>query len=244
MRETTSLLSEWIQDAAKCVVFSGAGMSTESGLPDFRSKSGMWQNESAAQLATVDALRGRREAFVSFYRWRIKKMKEHGPHPGHLILAEWESRGKIHRLITQNVDDYHERAGSADVLHLHGTLGTVHCHQCEQKKPNESFLTDDGLLCESCRGPMRPSVVLFGEPLPRKAWQMAEDAAVSADLFLVLGSSLQVSPANQLPLMAKQRGARLVIINLEPTPLDRYADLIVHESVQKTLRSIDHELND
>lgn len=242
MCDNVETLASWIRNARNIVVFTGAGMSTESGLRDFRSQGGLWQDEDMAALATVDALFHKREAFVSFYRWRIEQVLKYEPHTGHRLLAQWEKQGLVQTIITQNVDDYHERAGSNHVLHLHGTIGTVHCHQCGQRKPAGTFLHDTGLLCPHCHGYMRPSVVLFGEALPTDVWQQAQKASLAADLLLVLGSSLQVSPANQLPLAATQSGARLVIVNYEPTALDQEADLTLHAAVGETLAKINGAL--
>lgn len=244
MYDNEDTLASWIRDARNTVVFTGAGMSTESGLRDFRSKGGLWRDEEVASLATVDALYHKKEAFVSFYRWRIEQVLKYEPHMGHRLLAQWEQQGLIKTVITQNVDDYHERAQSRCVLHLHGTIGTVHCQQCGQKKPSKTFLQDTGILCSHCNGDMRPSVVLFGESLPTDVWQRAEKASLEADLLLVLGSSLQVSPANQLPLVAKQSGARFVIVNYEPTPLDSEADLTLHAAVGETLAKINKVLEE
>lgn len=221
-------LKEWLYEAKSAVVFTGAGMSTESGLPDFRSQSGLWQGKDPMQLASTQAMRNHREAFIDFYRKRIEGLLACEPHAGHECLAALEQAGKVRGIITQNVDGFHQRAGSKKVAQLHGTLETVHCTRCEQVYPSARYLQQDGTIC-SCGGFLRPSVVLFGEALPSIALEQAQEWSDQADLFVVLGSSLTVSPANWFPQRAKERGARLVIVNQEPTPLDGWADLVISE---------------
>jgi len=219
---------EWLRKARFAVVFTGAGMSTESGLPDFRSQTGLWRGKDPMQLASTHAMRHNREAFVEFYRMRIEGLLACQPHAGHRILADWERQGLIQGVITQNVDGFHQRAGSSKVAQLHGTLETVRCTDCGRTYPSVRYLEPSGTTCE-CGAFLRPSVVLFGESLPEDAFALAEEWTAQADLFLVLGSSLAVSPANWFPQQAKSHGARLVIVNRDPTPLDGMADLVIRE---------------
>ncbi|KAF0995449.1 NAD-dependent deacylase [Geobacillus sp. TFV-3] len=233
-------IASWLAASRRTVVLTGAGMSTESGLPDFRSpRTGLWARFNPSELATVEALHHRRESFIEFYQYRIRTLQQCQPHDGHRLLADWERRGLVHTIITQNVDGFHQEAGSQRVIELHGSLRTVHCQRCGQSKPSIVYL--HGIWTCECSGVLRPSVVLFGEPLPEKAIDQAWKAARQADLFVVLGSSLQVSPANQLPLVAKRNGARLVIINWEPTDLDDLADAIIH---QRKIGEVLNELNE
>lgn len=221
------MIRDWLRKSNHTVVFTGAGMSTESGLPDFRSANqGLWQQKDPSQVASVQALNNNVEEFIDFYRKRVLGVKEYEPHRGHRILAEWEKQGRIHSIITQNVDGFHQQAGSQKVAELHGTLQKVHCQTCGISYSSEEFL--DGSYRCSCGGILRPSVVLFGEMLPEQPFEMAFDEASRADLFIVLGSSLSVTPANQFPLIAKENGAKLVIANQEATPLDGYADLVIN----------------
>lgn len=221
------MISDWIKSSAHTVVFTGAGMSTESGLPDFRSANqGLWQQKDPSQVASVQALNHNVEEFIEFYRKRVLGVKEYEPHAGHRILADWEKQGRIHSIITQNVDGFHQLAGSKKVAELHGTLQKIHCQTCGTSYSSENFL--DGLYHCSCGGILRPSVVLFGEMLPESPFEMAFDEASRAQLFIVFGSSLSVTPANQFPLIAKEHGAKLVIVNQEATPFDAYADLVIN----------------
>ncbi|AXH99515.1 NAD-dependent deacylase [Sporosarcina sp. PTS2304] len=222
------MLADLLRESKRTIVYTGAGMSTESGLPDFRSsKTGMWEMEDPSKVASVTALNQHVEQFFQFYKHRVLAAKGTGPHQGHKILAKWEREGVIKGIITQNVDGFHTMAGSKNVMELHGTLRKVHCETCGQVYDNERYENDE-FYCE-CGGKLRPSVVLFGEMLPEEPFLQAIVESEKADLFIVLGSSLTVTPANQFPLIAKQSGAKLVIINLEPTELDYLADLVVHE---------------
>lgn len=237
--------ADWLSHSACTVVFTGAGMSTESGLPDFRSAGqGLWKTADPALLASTYALQHNRQGFVEFYRMRMEGLQTCHPHKGHEILARWERAGLVQRLVTQNVDGFHQRAGSSDVIELHGTLTRVHFSSCRTSYPSSRYLEPDGTVC-ACGGFLRPSVVLFGEALPEEALWKAEQAALEADLFIVLGSSLQVSPANYFPRLAKQKGAKLVIVNREPTDCDKWADLIVRDKpIGQYLQELDDQVKE
>ncbi|MDR5000751.1 NAD-dependent deacylase [Brevibacillus parabrevis] len=221
-------LAKWLQQSPRTIVFTGAGMSTESGLSDFRSQTGLWRGLDPQQLASTKAMRENRDEFAAFYRKRIEGLLACQPHAGHELLAKWEQRGLVEGIITQNVDGFHQRAGSQAVAQLHGTLSTVSCIRCQERYSSERYLQEDGTRC-ACGGFVRPDVVLFGEALPPTQVEQAVEWAESASLFLVLGSSLTVSPANWFPQRAKESGARLVIVSQEPTPLDDWADLVVRD---------------
>lgn len=236
-------LADWMRASRATVVFTGAGMSTESGLPDFRSQGGLWrQNRRFEELASTRALEHAYDEFVDFYRWRIQGLTPYEPHEGHRLIAEWQRAGRVQALITQNVDGFHQLAGSPEVFQLHGSLRHIRCQACSHEEDAERFLTEAGPSCPQCGGKMRPTVVLFGEALPGEALDKAEAAARSASLFIVLGSSLLVSPANLLPRIAKAAGARLVIVNREETPLSDRADLCLHASIKDTLVALSQAL--
>nr|WP_235801534.1 NAD-dependent deacylase [Heyndrickxia acidiproducens] len=221
-------LSHSLSAAKYPVVFTGAGMSTESGLPDFRSSSkGLWKKVHPDTVASVSAMNENVQSFIDFYYNRMKNQQQAGPNTGHKILADWEQRGLLSSIITQNVDGLHQEAGNENVIELHGTLRKCHCNRCGTVYPDTLFL--EGNYKCPCGGLIRPSVVLFGESLPVDAFYQASDEAEKSDLFIVLGSSLSVSPANQFPLEAKRNGAKLVIVNMEPTEMDDAADLIVRD---------------
>ncbi|ALC90506.1 NAD-dependent deacetylase [Bacillus sp. FJAT-18017] len=232
-------LKRFLDKATHTVVFTGAGMSTEAGLPDFRGTNGIWHGADPMQLASTRAMKENTNEFIKFYRHRVENLREHKPHQGHRILAKWEREGRIQSIITQNVDGYHHRAGNNQVSELHGTLRTCHCNDCGRRYPIDLFM-EEGKSCEECGGFLRPSVVLFGEMLPEKAVQQAELEARRADLFIVMGSSLSVYPANVFPEIAKMAGAKLVIVNLEETELDNRADLVIHDvKIGELLQTLD-----
>jgi NAD-dependent deacetylase len=233
------LLQHLLGESNYTVVFTGAGMSTESGLPDFRSSKGLWKEKDPSQIATIDSLNQNVHEFIEFYRERVLGVKEYKPHQGHYILAKWENQGIIKSIITQNVDGFHQLAGSRQVAELHGTLQNLHCQLCGKRYSSDEYVNRD-YYCE-CEGILRPSIVLFGEALPEDAFQFALQESEKADLFIVLGSSLTVTPANQFPLIAKENGAKLVIVNRDKTDFDHYADEVInHKNIGEVLK----ELND
>lgn len=220
------MIARWLSESKYTVVFTGAGMSTESGVPDFRSKSGLWHGKDPQSLASIDAMEHNQQAFIDFYRMRIQALHNVEPHRGYQILSSWGQRLQLKSIITQNTDGLHEQAGNPNVIALHGTIQRLHCHSCGAVYSTERYFSDD-LYCD-CGGFIRPSVVLFGESLNSQVLAAAEKEAQRADLFIVLGSSLVVSPANAFPVMAKERGAQLIIVNQDPTPLDSIADRVIN----------------
>ena len=231
--ETSRVLAEWIAASRALVAFSGAGLSTESGLPDFRSRKGLWERYDPGELATEEALWRRYDRFREFYSLRLGSLQDAEPNEGHRVLAAWEREGILRGVVTQNVDGLHQAAGSREVAELHGRLESVRCASCGRGASPGAFR--EGIPCGVCGGRLRPGVVLFGESLPEAAWDRAEALTEEADLFLVLGSSLQVAPANLLPRRAAARGAKLVILNGEPTPLDWLADRVLRGGLGENL---------
>jgi len=229
-------IAEKIADG-NLVVLSGAGMSTASGLPDFRGKDGLWKHKDPRLLASISAMENNRGEFVEFYRHWINMLEGVSPNRGHLILAGWERAGLLRGIITQNVDGLHQAAGSREVHELHGNLKQVRCAKCRAPYGSDLFLERDD--CPACGGPLRPGVVLFGEYLPEGPMDLAEELSGTASSFLVLGSSLEVSPANAYPMIAKRSGADLFIINMTPTQLDYMADEVIHADIVETLEEID-----
>lgn len=220
----------------KAAAFTGAGMSTDSGLPDFRSAKGVWNRLDPMEIATESAMRRDYDRFYEFYRMRLDQMKAARPNAGHRILADWEARGFVSCVITQNVDGLHTAAGSRNVFELHGAVGRTRCMDCARPAADADFIAKTP--CPDCGGRLRPGVVLFSENLPEDTVKNAWDAA-AADVFFVLGSSLQVSPANQLPIVAKNAGAAIAICNHDPTPLDGIADHATNEGIADFLARLD-----
>ncbi|QUW22790.1 NAD-dependent deacylase [Sporosarcina sp. Marseille-Q4063] len=236
------MLVDLLEKSNYIVVYTGAGMSTESGLPDFRSaNTGLWEKEDPALIASTEALNRDVEKFFQFYRERVLGVKDCKPHNGHDILAKWEKDGLIKSIITQNVDGFHSEAGSENVMELHGTLQKVHCETCKKEYGNEMY-ESESFYCE-CGGKLRPSIVLFGEGLPEEPFMRAVQESEKADLFIVLGSSLTVTPANQFPLIAKDNGAKLLIVNMDPTHFDDLADVVINDKkIGEVLAEIDSHL--
>ncbi|WP_096273017.1 SIR2 family NAD-dependent protein deacylase [Paucisalibacillus globulus] len=232
-----------IRSSSYTIVFTGAGMSTESGLPDFRSKNrGLWTKFNPDELANVHALDSNFEEFTEFYQYRLREIDKYQPHEGHFVLGKWEKEGLINGIITQNVDGFHHDAGNQNVMELHGTFRNFYCNQCKREQVREEYLNGKS-QCEYCDGPIRPGIVLFGEMLPEDVFYKAEIETSKADLFIVLGSSLTVTPANMFPMIAHEQGAKLIIVNREATPMDHYADYIVRDkSIKEFLVEVDEGL--
>lgn len=240
MKKELALLCGWMRTSSNVVVFTGAGMSTESGLPDFRSKDGMWKNIDPRELASVRAMNVNTKAFYEFYKMRVEALSNAEPHDGHFILADWEKRNRVKHIITQNVDGFHQRAGSKSVSELHGSLRISKCNDCKKEYPAEKLIEKDFPRCDNCSGKIRPGVVLFGESLPLDALEAADHESSNSELFIVIGSSLEVSPANYFPVKAKNSGARLAIINLDETKLDDFADIVIRGKTKEVLQELDH----
>lgn len=226
------------------VAFTGAGHSTPSGIPDFRSPgSGLWEQSDPMAVASLYAFQHDPHAFFDWIRPLAAQMMEAQPNPGHRALAELEDLGVLKGVITQNIDELHHKAGSRSVLELHGSVRTATCTRCQQKWPSEDILpawvASGGLpRCRTCSGLVKPDVVLFGEMLPLGVLLEAQSLAERCDVMLVAGSSLEVYPAAGLPVRARRCGARLIIVNLEPTALDSEADVLIHGDVAVILPQI------
>ncbi|GIM48014.1 hypothetical protein DNHGIG_35630 [Collibacillus ludicampi] len=229
--------SLWLRQSKFTVVLTGAGMSTESGIPDFRSKDGWWRQIDPQKVATVNALENHYDLFHQFYQFRIRGLEKCQPHRGHYILAEWEENGLIHSIATQNVDGFHQQAGSKQVYELHGSIRKIRCQNCELPADADAFLEGKG--CNTCGGKLRPDVVLFGEMLPQYTWNNALHAIQKADLVVVIGTSLQVYPVNQLPAISK---GKTVLINAESTDQDQMFDLVVRGKAGEILQQVNEIL--
>jgi NAD-dependent deacetylase len=214
-------LVDCLRGARRIVVFTGAGVSAESGIPTFRDKqTGLWERFDAAQLATAEAFRRDPALVWGWYESRRAAVAHAQPNPAHLAIAEMSRRVPQLDVVTQNVDDLHERAGSTSVLHLHGQLARPYCESCRQAHvaaPAESAAPP---RCASCGGRVRPGVVWFGESLPAAEWQSAKDAAQRADVFFCIGTSSSVQPAASLTELAMHAGAVTVQVNPSETDMD------------------------
>lgn len=241
-RNAIDLLTGWWREATYRVVLTGAGMSTESGLPDFRSPQGLWKGHDPRRLASIDALYSNTREFYSFYRMRLTNLWKAEPHRGHRILGDMQKEMLLNAIITQNVDGLHQKAGATRVIELHGNLREAKCLSCGKIYSAQVLEEQEIPVCPACQGLLKPGVILFGEKLPREAMRQAEMETKRARLFTVIGSSLEVSPANYFPVQAKDSGARLVIINLEATVMDDMADLIIRGQAGEVLAELSQGL--
>jgi NAD-dependent deacetylase len=212
----------------RIVAFTGAGISAESNVPTFRGADGLWRNYSPERLATAEAFLSDPRLVWEWYDWLRGLIHAAQPNPGHLALTELQRRAaKTFTLVTQNMDGLHERAGSRDVVKLHGDIWILRCTKCGCEGRNDRVSIDPlPPVCE-CGGILRPGIVWFGEMLPGDEWQRAVEAARTADVFISIGTSASVYPAAGLVQIAHQSGAQVVIVNPDPTPADELAEWIL-----------------
>ncbi len=227
----------------RITVLSGAGISAESGVPTFRDdKNGLWAKFDPYELSSIQGWLRNPERVWGWYLWRHYLVGTVEPNPGHLAVAAWQDHAEV-SVVTQNVDDLHERGGSSPVHHLHGSLFDFRCATCglpytgELPEMPEPALEVEPPTC-TCGGLIRPDIVWFGEPLPEEPWQHAVEATTGADLLVVVGTSAIVYPAASLPEMALARGVVVVEVNPEPTPLSSSATIIVRESASTALPTL------
>ncbi len=226
-------VAEKLKHAEKIIFVTGAGISQESGIPTFRGKAGFWRKYDAMKLATIDAFYENPKLVWEWYQERRQNILAAKPNSGHVAIAELEKQKQVH-VLTQNIDGMHQRAGSKNVLELHGSIVTIKCTSCNFKDKISSAFSELPPLCK-CGSILRPDVVWFGEPLPQDVWQAAMVHASSCDIMVVVGTSLVVSPANLLPIYAKQNGAMIIEVNPEETPMSGTMDLSVRSSAAKAL---------
>lgn len=236
--------AELLRNARHAVVLTGAGLSTPSGIPDFRSEgTGLWSRDEPLEVASLSTFRTHPEKFYGWFRPLAAQIFDAKPNHAHLALAEWERSRRLSSLVTQNIDMLHQKAGSANVIEMHGTLATLTCSQCFQKVESLSYLkpfVDEGRIpaCPRCGAVLKPDVILFGEQLPQKQWYDAQRASRLCDLMIVAGSSLEVMPVAGLPMQAVDRGAHLLIVNNSPTYLDVRADAVLNGDVVDIIPAI------
>jgi NAD-dependent deacetylase len=247
--------AQLIQEAARLlrrarhtVALTGAGISTPSGIPDFRSpESGLWQQADPMVVASLHAFRQNPLAFYEWVKPLVGSLRAARPNPAHLALAQLESLGLLSTIITQNIDMLHTRAGSQHVLEVHGHLREATCLCCCRVLPAAALL--DGWLergelprCPDCGNTLKPNVILFGEQLPAQIFLEASQAARRCDLMIVAGSSLEVFPVAELPCLAADGGARLIIVNREPTCMDARAAVVIRDDVALALPAVVEEV--
>lgn len=243
---TVAALAEALRASRRAVVLTGAGVSTESGIPDFRSDAGVWTRADPMEVGSIDGFRENPQRFYDFWSGFFSGLHRPGgevrPSAMHLLLADLEKRGAIAAVITQNVDSLHQRAGSQRVIEVHGNWERTRCTRCGRTSSWKAVMSETGPgavpTCELCGGMVRPDVVLFGERLG-PSFAEAEDEARAADLFVAMGTSLEVAPVSGLPHLAAEHGARFVIVNRDPTSLDDDADLIVRGELGEIAKALE-----
>jgi len=231
-----------IENAGYTFALTGAGVSTLSGIPDFRTdKSGVWDRFDRNQIFDIDIFHKSPERFYEFAKEYIYAMKNARPGAAHILLAELEKEGKLAGVATQNIDGLHQAAGSENVYELHGHPRTAHCIRCGRKySMDETEARLEGAaypLCD-CGAPIKPDIIFYGEALPQQALIGSVQEAQRCDLLLVLGTSLVVYPAASIPEIALQAGAKVIIFNKTPTPFDPYAELVVRDDLREVCESL------
>ncbi|MBW1999922.1 MAG: Sir2 family NAD-dependent protein deacetylase [Deltaproteobacteria bacterium] len=238
---------ELIGSAGRILVFTGAGLSTESGIPDFRSPGGLWSKYDPSDFYYQRFISDERarEKYWKMSSESYQLMKEARPNRGHLAIKKLEDMGKLLAIVTQNIDHLHHKAGNSPekIIEIHGTAFSVSCLKCGKKYDRD--LIEERIssgtqvpYCDECSGILKPETISFGQAMPRDKMELAMRHARECDLCIVLGSSLVVYPAASVPVQARDSGSRLMIINRDETPLDRDADLVIHESIGKALGAI------
>lgn len=244
--ESAERIAEWLSRADNPVIFTGAGMSTESGIPDFRSPGGIW---TKYRTVYFDEFMESAEARHEYWRQKAEGHRDFAdakPNSGHEVIARWEADDLIHGVITQNIDGLHQIAGNKNVLELHGTAREIMCMDCGARYDCEPLIqvflnTDQVPLCEQCAdGRLKHATISFGQSLPAQVLQEAAAWCRRSGLLFAIGSSLVVTPAADLPVLTQSHGGHLVIINRDATPLDALASEVIHSSIGETLTAIEH----
>jgi len=244
VEESIQKAADLLRKAQHAVVFTGAGISTPSGIPDFRSQNtGLWERFNPMEVASIGVFQSHPEKFYGWLRPLLQNIWSSDPNPAHHALAQLEAAGILKAVLTQNIDDLHQRAGSKKVYEVHGSLHTMTCPGCAQTFPSIQFrapMEDPKMmpLCPGCGRVLKPDITLYGEMLPYDIWVDAEEHCKRADVMLVAGSSLEVWPAASLPELAFENGARLILVNLTPTYLDKNADILLPLDVAEALPAI------
>ncbi len=245
MKDPIGEVTRLILEANKVTVFTGAGVSTESGIPDFRSPEGIWSRYDPEDF-TIQRFVSDKEARKR--NWQLRKelvSSNYQPNPAHYAVKELEKLGKLSCVITQNIDGLHHAAGNSEekIIELHGTIKYAKCLSCNDRLPLEDVLKriDEGEEdphCKKCGGLLKAATISFGEAMPADEMRRAEECSRECDLFIVIGSSLVVFPAASMPIIAKRAGAKLVIINYTPTDMDPQADVVIHEKAGSVMKAI------
>jgi NAD-dependent deacetylase len=240
---TVRQAAELLSSARKGVALTGAGVSAESGIPTFRGAGGLWTQYDPVKVASIEYFMADPSAYWKVSKDRGRVALAARPNPGHHALATLEAAGHIAAVVTQNTDGLHQESGSRHVIEIHGSSRTVQCLDCGNREPRVDVQArlevEMPPRCKVCGGTfLKPTVVLFGEPMPQAAVAEAFALAREADVVLVVGSSLVVYPAADIPLVALRSGARMIVINAEPTPFDELAEVVIHGRSEEVLPEI------
>ena len=242
MSAGTERLAELLRNSGRAVALTGAGISVPSGIPDFRSPgTGLWENVDPMEVAHLDVFLNDPGRFWSYYRPRFGMLSDKAPNPAHRVLAQLEERGMLEAVITQNIDTLHRKAGSRNVIEVHGTIETGSCWTCKASYPLaavETMFDSDGIARCDCGGAVKPDVVLFGEMLPEAAMLEAHALCARADLLLCVGSSLEVYPVAGLPSVTRGAGGAVAIVTKGPTPYDAEAAVRLDGDVVDELEAL------
>lgn len=235
-------LAEVLQGSRRAVALTGAGVSTESGIPDFRSDAGMWRNADPERVASIQGFLSDPLGFYRFWIDKFAALVEAEPNVTHRVLAMLEQGGHLRSVVTQNIDGLHQKAGSERVHEVHGTFQRAVCLGCgtpyDIERIFEKVSAGESPSCDHCGDLVKPSVVLFGEMLPPVFEQGAKEAA-EADTLLVLGSSLEVYPVAELVPQAQRAGAKLALVNRDPGPFDSRGDIVIHAELGETMEELE-----
>ncbi len=231
-------VAQLINDAKHLVALTGAGISKESNVPTFRGPDGLWRNYDVTKLATPQAFAENPSLVWEWYSWRQDLISKCKPNPAHLTLAKWEQDGLLKSIITQNVDGLHRIAGSKRVFEIHGNIWITKCTDCGFKTELSEPATHIP-ICPDCNGLMRPDVVWFGESLDILTMRYVEDELTTTDVMLVIGTSAVVQPAASFPLIAKDYGATVIEVNIEPTPITQILDYHILGKAGEVLPTLD-----
>jgi NAD-dependent deacetylase len=249
MNDGIGRAAELIQSSKFVVVLSGAGISTPSGIPDFRSAgSGLWSRFNPMEVASLSAFRYNPEKVFYWLRPLVQQIILAEPNPAHYAVAKLEQTGYVKTVITQNIDRLHHRAGSLQVLEVHGSFQTMTCISCYKQQDADDYVKpyiEDGEIprCPDCNNILKPNVVLYEEQLPFETWNQACQAIKSCDLMIVAGSSLEVVPVAGLPMRVVENDAHLIVVNQTDTYIDERADTVLHGDVAEILPQIVSEVN-
>ena len=239
-----NLAANLIKQSHRTVTLTGAGISTHSGIPDFRSPGiGLWTHVSPLEVASLSAFRHDPEQFYKWFHPLAIQIFTAEPNPAHVALAKLQAGGYITTIITQNIDGLHSRAGAINVLEVHGTLNTLSCTNCYRQTPAseimEEYINNCAIPhCQVCGSILKPDIILYDEQLPIKTWNKAEEASRNCELMLVTGTSLEVMPSAKLPIQAMDHGAHLIILNNSDTFMDVRADVVIRADVAEVLPEI------